>query len=367
MSKKIIHLVYPHKPRISAPDAIGRHLGQRLEQAYRVIYHDLESLQAIHPSSDDVLLGHAMPSPFTCFRQSLKQPGWQRVLLITPYSHGDPQYNAYIDRFIGQCDMYMAITGNFWFRTIQDSIFSHWLPKMVHLDMAVDRNDFPVLKNGFNPPGQRKFVYIGVYKACKNLSYLNQIAARFPAAKIDWIGTGRSFSHLKPRGAYDFSTPEAKKLIQSYDFLITVGSSDANPTTILEAMSWGLVPVCTQQSGYADYDGIVNLPLDDLESAVKILNNLQALPEDRLRAMQQDNWRALDNHFNWERFSNQVIEAVESEASPAVMPISTHRRWLIRWAELKSVYAIWRRPRHLSRVLAFFISQMMAPSKTRTQ
>ena len=37
---RTIHLVYPHRPRISAPDSIGYQLGQRLEQHYPVKYYD---------------------------------------------------------------------------------------------------------------------------------------------------------------------------------------------------------------------------------------------------------------------------------------------------------------------------------------
>lgn len=356
---KTIHLIYPHGSRISTPDAIGRHLGQQLGQHYRVVYHDLESLVAIHPGPDDVLVGHAMPSPFTCFRRSLKQPGWRRVILISPYSHGDPQYNAYLDPFISQCDLYLAITGNYWFRSIQDSVFSHWFPKMIHLDLAVDRHEFPELKINFNPPGQRAFVYIGVSKPYKNLGYLNTIAGQLPETQVDWIGSGRPFPHLKPLGDHDFSNPEAQEMIRHYDFLITVGNSDPNPTTILEAMSWGLIPVCTEQSGYTGYEGIINLPLDDLESAMRVLRHLQEIPERQLLEIQRDNWKTLDDHFNWDRFTNQVIEAIESDISPPVASISARRRWIIRWAEITSIYAIWHRPRHLSRVLFRFTRQFL--------
>jgi hypothetical protein len=279
--------------------------------------------------------------------------------LITPYSHGDPQYNAYLDPLINQCDLYLAITGNFWFRSIQNSVFSHWWPKMIHLDLAVDRNEFPALKKDFNPPGQRAFVYIGVYKPYKNLGYLSQIAGQLPETHIDWIGSGRSFPNLKPRGAYDFSTPEAKEMIRHYDFLITVGNSDPNPTTILETMSWGLIPVCTEQSGYTGFPGIINIKLDDLESALRVLRQLQKIPERQLLEIQRDNWKILDDHFNWDRFTNQVIDAIESDISPPVASISARRRWAIRRAEISSIYAVWRRPRHLGRVLFHFARQLL--------
>ena len=36
----------------------------------------------------------------------------------------------------------LAITGPDWFGSLADSRCSHWQPKMIHLDMAVDRGDY---------------------------------------------------------------------------------------------------------------------------------------------------------------------------------------------------------------------------------
>ena len=33
------------------------------------------------------------------------------------------------------------------------------------------------------------------------------------------------------------------KIISEYDFLIHTSNFDANPSTVLEAMSWGLIPI----------------------------------------------------------------------------------------------------------------------------
>ncbi len=80
-------------------------------------------------------------------------------------------------------------------------------------------------------------------------------------------------------------TRKQKNLIKKYDFLITVGSSDANPTTILEAMAWGLIPVCSVQSGYEGFSGIRNISIDDMEDAVATINKLQSVSEEQLKKM----------------------------------------------------------------------------------
>jgi hypothetical protein len=346
-----VHLVYPHLPRVSAPDSIGYQLGQRLEQHYSVKYYNFDEIRVIKPAPGDVLLGHPHPSPWTCFRRSLAQPGWRRRLSLAPYHHGDDVQVAFEDAIISGCDLHLAITGNFWFSSIETSAFAHWRPKMIHVDMAVDRRDFPALNRQFNPPGQRRFVYIGHSGWTKNTDYLSTIARAMPETPIDWIGRPlRAVPNVQSLGLKDFSTAEGRQVIAQYDFMITVGRADANPTTVLEAMAWGLIPVCTPQSGYVDRPGIVNVPLDNVPGAVNILRRLQNAPDSDLRAMQMANWQALDTHFNWDRFAGQVIDAIESEARPPLGPEMHRHRWYLRWMACISPYAPWR-PMNLARLL----------------
>ena len=57
--------------------------------------------------------------------------------------------------------------------------------------------------------------------------------------------------------------------------MITLGSADANPTTILEAMAWGLIPVCSVQSGYEGFSSIRNISIDCMDDAVATIKHLQ--------------------------------------------------------------------------------------------
>lgn len=345
-----VHLVYPHGPRISCPDAIGRKLADHLRNGYKVIHHEWAGYQVIKPGSNDILLGHPHPTLFTCFRESVKQTGWRRILPMAPYCPGDPKYVAYLEPMLSKCNLFLAITGNHWFASTPTSAFAHWFPKIMHLDLAVDRLDFPVLKSGFNKPGNRRFLYIGHCRWYKNTDYLSEIAQRMPETHISWIGKDdKLIKGVPPLGYQDFATKSAKKLIAAHDFLITVGKADPNPTAILEAMAWGLIPVCTPQSGYVDYPGIVNIPLDDAQRAVTILRQLQEMPEEKLKEMQAVNWEALDNHFNWDRFARQVVEAIESDASPPLKAVTLKRKLMIHWAAMIS-------PSSLLRPRAFYRS-----------
>jgi len=226
---------------------------------------------------------------------------------------------------------------------LKESPFQHWLPKIVHLDLAVDRKDHPFIKEYFNPIGNRRFIYIGNTSWCKNTSFLEKLAQALPEIDFSWIGGNQSLKGLKTLGTLDFSKQEAKKLIQEYDYLITVGSADANPTTILEAMAWGLIPVCSVQSGYEGFSGIRNISIDSMEDAVTTIKHLQSVSEVNLKKWQQENLASLDKHFNWKRFCAQVIYEIESEEKPDLTETSFTNRLFLLFAEFRSP-SFWGRP-----------------------
>lgn len=343
-----VHLVYPHGDRISTPDAVGRELGRRLEARYPVIYHDWSDRDLIEPEPGDVLLGHPHPDPNTVFRRSVRLDGWRRRLMMLPFNHADLRQAAYTRSVVPRCDLFLAITGPYWFATIATSRCSHWQPKMVHLDLAVDRDDYPPLKASFGAPGKRRVVYVGQRYRYKNTGYLSEIAARVPEAEFAWIGGEGTMDGLTSLGRVDFSTESGKALISQFDFLLTVGKADANPTTILEAMAWGLIPVCTPTSGYLGIPSIPNVPLGDAAAAAANLRRLLTVDESELVAMQSDNWRLLDRHYNWDRFAAQVTEAIESSESPPLLPASLGRRLAFAFCDATSPYG--RGGRLVSRV-----------------
>jgi glycosyltransferase involved in cell wall biosynthesis len=334
-----VHLVYPHGPRLSYPDAIGRHLADRLGTRYEVVLHDWDAPTAIAPEPGDVLLGHPHPAPWTVFRRSAARTGWHRVIDLAPYHHGDRVQVAFHDRVLPLCDLFLAITGDYWFGGIAQSPFAHWLPKMVHVDLAIDRTEFPPLDRRFAAPGERRFVFIGRSSWTKNIMYLEQIAAAAPDLEIGWIGDGPAIAGVSSFGRLDFAGADTRRLLERFDFMLTVGRADANPATILEAMAWGLVPVCTPQSGYSARSGIVNVPVDDVDGAVAVLRKLETVPTERLEEMREANFAALDDHFNWDRFTRQVLEAIESDLSPPLRYLRPSDRLRIRAAELRSPYS----------------------------
>jgi glycosyltransferase involved in cell wall biosynthesis len=329
---RTIHFVYSFGPKKSCPNAIANELTERLSRNYRVIPHQWDSEETITPVEGDILLGHPYYSKCKCFYNSARKQGWSRIIGMWPFSWGEITHSAFQDTVIYYCDLFLLITGSYWFNTIGSSIYSHWLPKVRHLDLAINRANFPVIKKIFNPTGHRKFVYIGSSSGYKNISYLSTLAQANPFISFSWVGGMKNdcIPGLQEVGFIDFDSMEGRRTIADYDFMITVGHSDPNPATILEAMAWGLIPLCTPQSGYVEATGILNVPLNDLGEASRVIKHANEMPAEELEKMQRSNWHALDTHYNWDRFAGQVVEAIESTESPKIHS-SLYRKFFLRY------------------------------------
>lgn len=339
-----VHLVYPHGPRIATPDVIGRRVGEHLSNRHDVVLHDWDELAVVRPEPGDILLGHPHPLPGTVFRRSFSQDGWARRVVLSPFV-GDMHQVAFLDPFVRGADAFLAITGRYWMEQVPATTVAHWAPRMIHLDLATDRTDFPLVKHTFAPKGQRKFLYIGHTGWYKNVGYLSEIARARPDWHVGWIGPGQpsDIPGVEALGVRDTSSQETRDLLSTYDFLITVGTADANPTTILEAMAWGLLPVCTAQSGYVREPGVINVPLDDVAGVIATLERWQRAPGEALVAAQQSNLMRLEEHYNWERFCRQVEDAFTCELQPT-LPIGAGRRAALAAAALGSPYGPFRPP-----------------------
>jgi glycosyltransferase involved in cell wall biosynthesis len=351
-----VHFIYPTGPRISTPWAIGRKVTEHLARRFTVVNHELDEDRAIEPAPGDILLGHSWTEPWSVFRRSMLHPGWGRKLLMQPFAPGDVRQTYWHPEVARHCDRFLAITGRHWIETLSSTRLAHLAPKLIHLDLAVDRADFPRTKQAFNPIGRRRFLFIGNYPWYKNLPFLDAIAGRLPEVEFAWMGPPKKrYRHLRQLGPRDFSQVAARVEAAGYDFMITTGSADANPTTILEAMAWGLIPVCTPQSGYSGYAGIPNVPLDDVAGAAAIVTRLQQASAAELEAMRADNDRLLDSHFTWPRFCAQVEAAIDDRSSPPLTPEPLANRLMrLAWAQRSPFrWWRWRTLRHRARDVLF--------------
>jgi hypothetical protein len=337
-----VHLIYPMGQSIGCPDAIGRNLASHLGRQFEVQGHRWDRLGSLTPDAGAALLGHPHPNPFSLFRRSASRPGWGRVLMICPFN-GDLRQVAWLDPVLALSDAYLAITGSFWMRAARREPFRAWLPRMRQLDLAVDRRDFPRVKRRFAGKGKRSFLFVGHSGWPKNTSYLSRLALAMPEWRFSWAGSGSEpVPGLRALGSLDFTKKESLAIVAEHDFMITLGTADANPATILEAMAWGLIPVCSPQSGYDSERGVINLPLNDLEKGLAVLRRLQQLPESRLKSLVRHNDLRLKSHFHWRRFAGDVAKAILDPAPAAPWLESRDQARNMSRQALASPFAPWR-------------------------
>lgn len=330
-----IHFIYVQGTGISTPRAITNELSARLSRyQHDLKVYDWAEETTIYPKEGDILIGHPHPRQNTIFRNSFFNESWTKRIVFCPFQHAIPKYFAYLDPYIEHCDRFLAICGQYWEDTLPKSIFSHWQAKLTRIDLAINPSHFPFIKESFNPPSNRKFLYIGNtmdYKAC---NFLIQLANANPHLKIGWIGAGEMpCKSIAKHGALNFEQSSSHQIVAEYDFLLTCGKADPNPTTILEGASWGLIPICTPQSGYYESDWIFNIPLFKLGEASKKLNSIAEMTSENLKKMQQAAQQQLARHYNWDRFAQDVISCIEQPETPVrLFPVDSetekHRRTL---------------------------------------
>jgi len=265
---------------------------------------------------DDIFLGHpTIPVPQGAdlvTDRALSSRIRPRVLaLITPLhfdvdvapGHIDGSYLESIDRVMDRIDVLFAIMGPTWWDRWPQSTFAHWLPKMVRLDMALDASRFPRVKTRFNPPGKRRFLHIGRNHPMKGTDFLSRLFSGQDDLACDWIGIGDDIPGIGRLSGHVELTPELMgRLAADYDFFITTGRADPNPTTILEAMAWGFPVVCTPQSGYDETPYRRCVWLDDLDGSREVLRQLQSAPEAELRAMADEARQVVCRDYAWSNF-----------------------------------------------------------------
>lgn len=208
----------------------------------------------------------------------------------------------------------LRIMGPYWKETLSQSCFAPWKHKITSLDMAVDGAEYPHLKKHFNPPGRRGYLYIGSSsdRPEKGCDILEKTMAKLSGFPNGWIGGGRELSGMKRIATYASLTPSFMvSLANQFDFFINTSISDANPTTILEAMAWGFPVACTPGSGYHNIQAITTLSSTDIEYNAKILRDLQFAPEDHLQWLSQEGRRLIETHYSWERFCSTVWNGLQ--------------------------------------------------------
>lgn len=351
-----IHLVYPVDfSKISAPWTLGNNLYKYfISKNLKVKVYKWTSFEKIYPNENDILIGHAHPNPLTCFRRSMKSKKWKSINLLQPYNE-DPYQMSYINNFINDCHNFFSITGDYWFDRIDQSIFKSWKSKMIQVNMGIERNHYPKLKYNFNKIKNRKFLYIGndyeFNNFAKNLNYLDKIINLYNH-NFFGIAGNKKINKSKFYGWLNFKDKKSLKIIENYDFYLIVSKNDANPTTILEAMSWGLIPISTKECGFYQNKGIINLPLNNVKKSVHILKNLQIKSEKYLINCQKLNYKKLNKDHNWNKICNKIFTKMMRTKTNLKFYQTEKEKLTLKKFEMKSKTYY----RNINNIIKFFLS-----------
>jgi len=310
-----------HVRPLRAPFSITCHLSRFLSQRIPTLVYDWGERVCPPVEPDDIVLGHPHSDPATVIQRVFRSEVKCRAkALIFPIHHGIPSISTFVVPLVERAAVVFGIMGQFWHETIGNSHYAVGKEKIVRVDMAVDAEEYPLVKTSFNPPGQRGYLYIGANRPEKGIEVMSRTMSRMQGFPRGWIGRGEEIPGMQRLAEHVDLTPEfVRGLAQRYDFFVNTSVSDANPTTILEAMAWGFPVACTPESGYHKMPTIMTLSTSDIEGNVRALLELQHAPEERLREIGAANRRLVEEHYTWERFCSTVWAGLEPylEASAA--------------------------------------------------
>lgn len=298
----------------NAPYSITSHVYRALQTRATTRLYQFDEAVRIEGGPEDILIGHpCIGQEDTVWNRACREGQFAARLALVPVHFGRAEFLAPFDPYLDRIDQLLGITGSYWYDHWEQGPFAHWKPKLTHVDMAIDMARYPRVKTRFNPPGKRKFLFIGNSMPYKGAHLLSVLFGRAKHQECVWIGSG-GYPNLTRR-PYATLTPEyMARVAEECDFFITLGDSDANPTTILEAMAWGFPVCCTPQSGYYGRTEINSMSTADMGHNLAVLDRLQHAPEETLLAQADAARRLVETHYTWDRFTGTVISGLERVA-----------------------------------------------------
>jgi ADP-heptose:LPS heptosyltransferase/glycosyltransferase involved in cell wall biosynthesis len=320
----VIHFAYSGDPyddnAMRAPQTITNRLFRFLEKRAHVRYYDAaDTTTDIDVQPDDVILGHPWPDKNTVIRRLFEKSAKAKYL-IWPFHSRIPEINRYAKDLAAIADRLFLISGPYWIDTIDQTEYADWKDKIVRLDNAVDAARFPLLKKQFNPPGRRGLFVLGRSGREKGTTELFRLLT--PVAgpvviagsyKADDLAILKDRPNTRWLGYTRWTEAATTEFIMQHcDFFVNMSVSDASPTTLLECMALGLIPVTTPQCGYPR-DTFIHLSLSNPDHNLKVLEQIQHLDDNRLHELQAANRRIIEQEHTWDKFCTTVWNVIERD------------------------------------------------------
>ena len=298
---------------LAAPYSITVNLLRFLQEKINCKLYDWQEHCGISYGPNDIILGHPNSDPNTPIQNAfLSNQPCRAKILIFPIHHAMKSVVNFVLPLLDQADLVLGIMGPYWYDTLDTSFLAPWKHKIVRLDMAINAREYPKVKHQFNMPGSRGFLHIGYNVPEKGPEVLAATMERLPEFRKGWIGAGDEIAFIPRITPFAYLTPEyVGKLAGLYDIFVNTSVSDANPTTILEAMAWGFPVACTPQSGYYNMPSLLSLSTSDIAANVHTLTETQYAPDEQLQQMSVTNRNLVETHYTWDRFCGTVWQTLE--------------------------------------------------------
>lgn len=304
---------------IYAPYSITYHLLKALGKHAKVKLYDWTENTTCDMKDGDILLGH--PHPDTK-KELWTKPDDQSVMwktiqkyprnekyVIAPYNH-DPRQCEWVKGVFKLVPNFIAICGKNWIDSWDKSPLFGVVKNLKQVDMAIDIANYPRVKKKFNKKGQRKFLYIGNTYYMKNTGQLEKIAALGKNFQGGYISKGE-ISGWKKIASHANLTPEyMSKIADEYDVFINCSTFDAQATTVIENMCFGLAIACTPESGYS-YPSIIKLDCHDTAFNLEQINKIQNMEEEELVSLADANRKIAEEKHTWDNFCKNVINFIK--------------------------------------------------------
>jgi len=314
---RAIHFVYAGDPNgnsINSPFTITQNLFQELKSTgLHVHYYDWCHTGPLHPvGPDDIIIGHPNYPPNTATRRLFRSSATPHKFLIFPIHHGIPSINLPFSDLVARARHVFGIMGPYWYDTLEHSQLAAWKDKITRLDMAIDSTSYPYCKQKWNQRGHRVFTYIGCDRPEKGLKHLYEIFSRVPHTlhvygNVDGANPLHKLPNVKLNGYTITSAKFGQDLCNMTDAFINTSISDANPTTLLEAGCWGLVVVCSPQSGYyGTTNPFLSLDIGNIQSCINQINYIQNADEHLLRSQSISQRTYIEVNLNWGYFRETI-------------------------------------------------------------
>jgi glycosyltransferase involved in cell wall biosynthesis len=209
-------------------------------------------------------------------------------------------------------DSIIGIMGPMWadYQEMNPLLRNIW-HKVRPADLAIDSNCFPFLRDGpedFNKPS---VLYVGHLGKYKSPEVLEAVRLQLPDIEFGWIGLGSpGLVGWTNYGYVPLSSDEGVEIAKRHTFLLSVGYADSNPTTVLEAMCLGLIPITSPTSGWAESQGVIHLRKASPKAMGTRLRAILSQPSNTLWQQVLTNRRRVEQKFVWSEFTDLALNCI---------------------------------------------------------